>query len=156
MKTLFDDIFFNLATIIINGNPYKSWNSEKKMGHSCPLFLYFCLFYCTIGRLNLASAWIQSTDLMGWKQPLYQLSHNHCPTKVGTWNSKESRIKKDKLILEAATRNSLISGWFQSLGEGGRLCTEIAFMLLSQPLWVWIWRGRKKLNPNRQNGKTFH
>ena len=53
-----------------------------KMGHFRPLFLYFRLFYCTIGRLNFADVWIQTWDLWSWKHPPYQLSHNHCPFAV--------------------------------------------------------------------------
>ena len=30
-------------------------------------------------NLNFADDWIQTADLWYWKQPLYQLSHNHCP-----------------------------------------------------------------------------
>ena len=61
----------------------KSYATTKlfflKMGHSWPLFLYFCLFYCAIGRYTFADVRIQSADLWCQKRPLYQLSHNHCP-----------------------------------------------------------------------------
>ena len=30
-------------------------------------------------NINFANDWIQTADLWYWKQPLYQLSHNHCP-----------------------------------------------------------------------------
>ena len=50
-----------------------------KMGHSRTLFLYFRLFDCTIGRYDFAEVWIWTADLWCWKQPLYLLSHNHCP-----------------------------------------------------------------------------
>ena len=29
--------------------------------------------------INFANDWIRTSDLWFWKQPLYQLSHNHCP-----------------------------------------------------------------------------
>ena len=48
------------------------------MGHFRPLF-YFCLFYCTICRLNFADVWIWTAALWCQKGPLFQLSHNHCP-----------------------------------------------------------------------------
>ena len=57
-----------------------------KVSHSRPLFYYFCLFYCTIGRENFADVWKWTADLWGWKRPLYQLSHNHCPS-LSTCNS---------------------------------------------------------------------
>ena len=51
------------------------------MGHSQPLFLYFCLFYLiTICRWNLADVGDWTADLWCQKQPLYQLSNHHCPT----------------------------------------------------------------------------
>ena len=28
-------------------------------------------------NINFADDWIQTTDLWYWKQPIYQLSHNH-------------------------------------------------------------------------------
>ena len=28
--------------------------------------------------INFANDWIRTSDLWFWKQPLYQLSHNHC------------------------------------------------------------------------------
>ena len=53
------------------------------MGHSRPLFLYFRLFntQLTVNKcsINFADDWIQTADLWYWKQPLYQLRHNHCP-----------------------------------------------------------------------------
>ena len=30
-------------------------------------------------NINFADDWNQTTDLLYWKLPLYQLSHNHCP-----------------------------------------------------------------------------
>ena len=29
-----------------------------------------------------ADDWIRTADLWNWKQPLYQLSHNHCPYQL--------------------------------------------------------------------------
>ena len=51
------------------------------MSHSRPLFLFFSSFQCSSRltfNLNVADDWIWTTDLWSWKQPLYQLSHNHC------------------------------------------------------------------------------
>ena len=54
------------------------------MGHSRALSLYYRLFN-TFGNilqmfiLNFANELIQTVDLWYWKQPLYQLCHNHCP-----------------------------------------------------------------------------
>ena len=59
-----------------------------KMGLSRTLFLYFCIFYCTIGRNFFADVWIRTADLWCWKRPLYQLSHNHkLLLKVNNWSS---------------------------------------------------------------------
>ena len=33
-------------------------------------------------NIFFASVWIETTDLWNWKQPLFQLSHNHCPVVV--------------------------------------------------------------------------
>ena len=56
------------------------------MGHSRSLFLYFRLFNAVYGKqmfnLNFANDWIQTADHWYWKQPLYQLSHNHSPLKL--------------------------------------------------------------------------
>ena len=46
-------------------------------------FLYFRLFNTVdrkqMFRRNFADDWIRTADLRYRKQPLYQLSHNHCP-----------------------------------------------------------------------------
>ena len=31
-------------------------------------------------NIKFANDWIRTTDLWCWKQQLYQLSHNHCPS----------------------------------------------------------------------------
>ena len=31
-------------------------------------------------NINFANDWIRTADLWSWKQPLYQLSHNHFPS----------------------------------------------------------------------------
>ena len=53
-----------------------------KMGLSRPLFLYFRLFNTqltvNVQYKSLPNDWIQTVDLGRRKQPLYQLSHNHC------------------------------------------------------------------------------
>ena len=53
------------------------------MDHSLPLFLDFRLFNTVDSKqtfnINFANDWIRTTDLWYHKQPLYQLSHNHCP-----------------------------------------------------------------------------
>ena len=58
----------------------------KKVGHSRPFFIYFCLINTfdikqvnNCLKINLADDWIQTSDLWYWKRPVYQLSHNHCP-----------------------------------------------------------------------------
>ena len=53
------------------------------MGHFRPLILYFSPFQysweLTMFNINFANDWIWTADLWSWEQPLYQLSHNHCP-----------------------------------------------------------------------------
>ena len=34
---------------------------------------------------KFADDWIETADLWCWKQPIYQLSHNHCPRLLFTW-----------------------------------------------------------------------
>ena len=46
------------------------------MGHFRPLFLYFRLF--NTSNIKFADDWNQTADLWCCKEPLYQLSHNHC------------------------------------------------------------------------------
>ena len=48
-----------------------------KMGQSEPLFLYFRLFYCIVGRIlpNVVIDGIRTADLRCWKWPLYRLYH---------------------------------------------------------------------------------
>ena len=58
------------------------WEVFLKMGHSRPLFLYFCLFSTVDSKHSIkifADDWIRTMALWNWKRPLYQLSHNHCP-----------------------------------------------------------------------------
>ena len=57
--------------------------SFLNMGHSRPLFLYFCLINYTIGRYSYANVWIGTADLWNRKRLLYQLSHNQCPNCSG-------------------------------------------------------------------------
>ena len=49
------------------------------LGHSRPHFIYFRLFYCTIGRSKLIDGRIWTMDLWCQKRPLYQLSHYYFP-----------------------------------------------------------------------------
>ena len=64
---------------------------ERKMGQSRPRFSLFTSFQYSKQMLNInfTDDWIR-TVLWCWKQPLYQLSHNHCPKKdfcfLGTLN----------------------------------------------------------------------
>ena len=61
--------------------------NSLKMGHSRPLFIYFRLFntQLTVNKSSIykkiANDWIRTADLWYLKQPLYQLSHNHCPNE---------------------------------------------------------------------------
>ena len=49
------------------------------------LGIFFFIFVFSIQltayncSINFADDWIRTTDLWYQKQPLYQLSHNHCP-----------------------------------------------------------------------------
>ena len=44
------------------------------------LLLYFRTSKQLIVRTSLADDWIRTADLWSWKQLLYRLCHNHCPT----------------------------------------------------------------------------
>ena len=52
-----------------------------EMGHYRPPFLYFRLFN-TVLNIIFAYDWFWTADLWNWKQPHYQLGHNHCPNFV--------------------------------------------------------------------------
>ena len=59
-----------------------------KSGWAIPglFFDLFCLFNTVDSKQmfnkDFADDWIRSADLWYWKQPFYQLSHNHFPTTV--------------------------------------------------------------------------
>ena len=56
---------------------------EDEMGHSRPLFsLFSSVQYSWQMFKKFVDDWIWTADLWCWKQPLYQLSHNHCPLKL--------------------------------------------------------------------------
>ena len=50
------------------------------MGHYLPLFLYFRLFKTVDSKQKFTIDWIRTVNLWCRKRPLYQLSHNHCPS----------------------------------------------------------------------------
>ena len=52
-------------------------NLFSKMGHSWPLFLYFCLFNFNVQLVDIffANVGIQTADLWCWKRLLYLLSY---------------------------------------------------------------------------------
>ena len=56
----------------------------KKNGPFPASFSLFSCFQCswqlTMFNKNFADDWIRTADLWCRKRPLYQLSHNHCPT----------------------------------------------------------------------------
>ena len=52
-----------------------------------PASFFFIFVFSTVNSKyvkfkNLADDWIQTADLWYWKQPLCQLSHNHCPYPI--------------------------------------------------------------------------
>ena len=68
-----------------------------------PLFLYFRLFN-TVNRTYFAHDWIRTADLWCGKQPLYQLRHNHFPSKTFLFHemlqiSEESGHKQNVITL---------------------------------------------------------
>ena len=48
------------------------------------LFSFFFSIQLKVNKcsINFANDWIRTVDLWYWKQPLNQLSHNHCPTNA--------------------------------------------------------------------------
>ena len=68
-----------------------------KMGHSRPLFLIFRLFNTVdskqMVKINFAHDGIRTAYLWCRKQPLCQLSHNHCPTVCLLYFSSQFRTK---------------------------------------------------------------
>ena len=55
------------------------------MGHPGLFFFIFVFLIHSWQQTNVqykyffANDWIRTVDLWNWKQPLFQLSHNHCP-----------------------------------------------------------------------------
>ena len=60
------------------------------MCHSQPLFLYFHLDSKQMFDIKFATDWIRTTDI--WKQPLYQLSHNHYRLCLFTYRMKSQNL----------------------------------------------------------------
>ena len=60
-----------------------AWLPVLKNGPLRPRFLYFRLFNTVDSKqmvnINFAYDWSQTANLWYWKQPLYHMSHNHCP-----------------------------------------------------------------------------
>ena len=53
------------------------------------LIFYFRLFNTVDSKQmfkNFADDSIRTADIWYWKQPIYQLSHNHCPTYSYKWD----------------------------------------------------------------------
>ena len=58
---------------------------KKQSGLFPASFSFFRLFNTAdckqMFNINFSNVWILTADLWHWKQPLYQLSHNHCPSE---------------------------------------------------------------------------
>ena len=61
-------------------------HSNTFRGHFGQTWSWHCLIYRltehNFFNINFADHWIWTMDLWYWKRPLYQLSHNHCPTII--------------------------------------------------------------------------
>ena len=93
---------FTLKWLIPFGNwsvnsRYHIWpQSIFKMGHSRSLFSSFRYSWqqtnkCPIWKF--ADGWIRTPDLLRRKRPLYQLSHNHCPSLTSVNLSFEPNLE---------------------------------------------------------------
>ena len=82
--------------LAISWNTLSTKHSFLKMGHSRPLFLYFCLFNTVDSKL-----WSIKFRLWFRKRLLYQLSHNHCPSTKHSYHS--SRLYRSRLSLPIQT-----------------------------------------------------
>ena len=88
----------------------------SEMGHSRSLFLYFCLFntQLTVNKcsINFADDWIRTADLWYWKQLLYQLSHNHCPSRMKLYlDLHRSEIPQNRCGFKVNCNNRAIYQW---------------------------------------------
>ena len=113
------------------------------MGHSRSLFLYFCLFYFTIGRQNFAGVWIWTADLWCWKRPLYQLSHNHCPNSLLA-NSLFGHFKVTSVLPFSAKgysiqKSSLID-WVKNSSLRRNLCDRNSSSKILAFIFKSLWR----------------
>ena len=78
-----------------------------RMGHYMPLFLNFCLFNTVDSKCSIsifANGWIRTSGLWNQKQPLYQLSHNHCPN-LGFFNLNKTQKKSFCCEISFVTNN---------------------------------------------------
>ena len=86
-------------------------NLSSKMGHSRLLFLYFCLFNKIdrkqmFHKILMMDDWSRTADLWCRKRPLYQLSHNHCPSKqfsqIKNWRLQWNSTSEIIIMLSSA------------------------------------------------------
>ena len=69
------------------------------------LFLYFRLFNTVDSNCSLqifANDWIRTADLWSQKLPLYQLSHNHCPTEYFLLRKQKRRKRESEKVIDYA------------------------------------------------------
>ena len=112
----------------------------KKVGHSRPLFIYFCLFNTVdnkqIFNINFANDLIQTSDLWYWKRPLYQLSHNHC---------LESLLYARKLFIRWTTDALQLQTSEKKFPLLWRVVEEDDFSKERSPLVVPVWMDAEAL-----------
>ena len=97
-------------------------------------------------NINFADDWIRTVDLWCRKRPLYQLSHNHCPS--GEWIITLRKKRKDSIIF------TLCTSPLQNLLTLYQCMTDLLFYLFEFSCFVYIEFETDLLvwsNPNQSN-----
>ena len=57
--------------------------------------------------INFADDWIRTADLWYQKQPLYQLSHNHCPSGSKSFSVQKNKFKINREKIENSEKTKV-------------------------------------------------
>ena len=127
------------------------------MGHSRPLFLYFCVFKTVDSKwmfnTNFAYHLIRTADLWSWKRMLYQLSLNHCPAHFCLWlifSSNRVDINGSCKLRMGKVENFAVE-------NSSKICNNLVMLKynLRQPIWAKINVKRRRLMNNLTNCPTY-
>ena len=89
-------------------------------------------------NINLADDWTRTTDLWFWKQPLYQLSHNHyCPQ----WS-----LFCERLFVQCPSVQLIIRTQRDQIGRLLKVLDNKFYFKSSPNIWKTVWAFWKALH----------